>query len=159
MRLPPDAFVDGHVVIRSSGRMEIGSAFAISGLPVRSHLLTGARGSLRIGDRVRVAHGASISAYGEVLIGDDVIIGPMVIVMDVDFHDVKSRDASRSPRPIRIGNGVRIGAGVIVLRGAVIGDGARIEAQSVVSRYVPPGALARGVPARPIRIDSVMKRA
>lgn len=72
--------------------------------------------------------------------------------MDVDYHEVKDRDAMGTARPVRIGRGVRIDAGVVVLRGVTIGDGARIAAHSVVSHYVPPGAFASGVPARPTRI-------
>lgn len=150
MRLPRDAFVDGEVVLRDVGRIEIGRRLEICGSPVPSHIVTGPQGTLRIGDRVRIAHGASISAYGEVIIGDDVIIGPFVMVMDTDYHDRRQHDVSRAARPIRIGNGVRLAAGVVVLRGAVIGDGARVAAHSVASRYIPPGVLARGVPARPI---------
>jgi acetyltransferase-like isoleucine patch superfamily enzyme len=150
MRLPHDAFVDGDVVVRSFGRLEIGSGLAISGIPVATHVVVGPRGVLRIGRRVRIAHGVSISAYGEVIIGDDVVIGPLAIVMDTDYHDRHQHDVSRTPRPVRIGDGVRLGAGVVVLRGAVIGEGARVAAHSVASRYVPARSLARGVPARPL---------
>ncbi len=150
MRLPHDASVDGEVLIRAAGRIEIGRGLSISGLPVPTHLVAGPCGTLRIGDRVRIAHGVSISAYGELSIGDDVVIGPFVIIMDTDYHDRRRHAVSREARPIRIGNGARLGAGVVVLRGAVIGDGARVFAHSVASRYVPPGVVARGVPARPM---------
>ena len=149
MPLPPDAFVDGEVVVRERGRLAIGARLAISGLPVRTHLVVAAGASLRVGRRVRIAHGVSISAHASVEIGDDVVIGPFCIVMDLDYHEIKDRDSRGTARPVRIGNGVRLGAGVIVLRGAVIGDGACIAAHSVVSRVVPPGACASGVPARP----------
>lgn len=149
MPLPPDAFVDGEVVVRDAGRLAIGRRFAISGLPVRSHVVVAPGGTLRIGDGVRIGHGVSISAHSCVEIGDDVVIGPFSIVMDLDYHEIKDRDSRGTPRPVRIGRGVRLGAGVIVLRGAVIGDGARIAAHSVVSRVVPPGVYASGVPARP----------
>jgi acetyltransferase-like isoleucine patch superfamily enzyme len=149
MQLPRDAFVDGDVVVRDGGTLSIGRRFAISGIPVRSHLVVAAGGRLHIGSGVRIAHGVSISAHLDVEIADDVVIGPFCIVMDVDYHEVKDRDSRGAPRPVRIGRGVRLGAGVVVLRGATIGDGARIAAHSVVSRYVPAGAFAAGVPARP----------
>ena len=135
--------------VRNLGRMEIGSGFVASSIPVRTHLVTGPQGILRIGDRVRIAHGASISAQAELIIGDDTVIGPFAMLLDSDYHDASDRHAAGTAKPIRIGRGVRIGAGVVILRGAVIGDGAVIDPHSVVSRYVPAGAHAAGVPARP----------
>lgn len=140
----------GRPFVSNQGRIEIGRGVVLSALPVPSHLATGAGGLLRVGDRVSIAHGASIFAHREIDIGDDVSIGPLAMLLDVDFHEVRARESIGEARPIRIGRGVRIGSGVVVLRGAIIGDGARIAANSVVSRYVPPGALAAGVPARPV---------
>jgi acetyltransferase-like isoleucine patch superfamily enzyme len=140
----------GRPFVSNLGRIEIGAAFELSSTPVQSHLISARGGVLRIGDRVRMAHGVSISAHAGVTIGDDSQIGPMVIIMDVDFHDLRDRDALGAPRPIQIGRHVVLGAGVIVLRGARIGDGARIEPNSVVNRLIPPGAKARGNPARPV---------
>jgi len=146
----PDAHLYGQPVVRNLGRIEIGSALVMSSLPVRSHLVTGPQGILRIGVRVRIAHGASISAHAELVIGDDVVIGPFAMLLDSDYHDPARHDSPGAPRPIRIGRGVRLGAGVVVLRGAVIGDGAVIDAHSVVNRYVPGAVRASGVPARPV---------
>lgn len=136
-----------HVV--NDGAIEIGDDFAISAVPVRGHLVTTRSGRLRIGHRVRIGYGSSIFAEELVEIGDGTSIGPMTMVLDVDFHDVKDRGSRGATRPIRIGRDVRIASGVVVLRGAIIGDGARIAAGSVVSRAIPAGAHAEGVPARP----------
>lgn len=146
----PEARLLGRPFIRNLGRLEIGSGFVASSVPVRTHLVTGPHGTLRIGDRVRIAHGASLSAQIELIIGDDTVIGPFAMLIDSDYHDANDRNGAGSAKPILIGRGVRIGAGVVVLRGAVIGDGAVIEPNSVVSRYVPPGVHAAGVPARPV---------
>jgi acetyltransferase-like isoleucine patch superfamily enzyme len=140
----------GRPVVRNLGRIEIGTGFVMSSIPVRSHLVTGPGGVLRIGNRVRIAHGASISAHAELVIGDDVVIGPFVMLLDSDYHETARRDSPGAARPIRIGSGVKLGAGVVVLRGAVIGDDAIIEPNSVVNRYVPAGVRASGVPARPV---------
>lgn len=49
--------------------------------------------------------------------------------------------------PIIIGNDVWIGTSAIVLPGVTIGDGAQIGAGAVVTKDIPPYAVAVGVPA------------
>lgn len=53
--------------------------------------------------------------------------------------------------PIHIGNDVWIGDGVFVKNGVTIGDGAIIGARSVVTKDIPPYAIAVGNPAKVIR--------
>lgn len=48
----------------------------------------------------------------------------------------------------RIDNGVMLGAGCVLLGGIEVGDGAVIGANAVVTRSVPAGCVAVGVPAR-----------
>jgi len=50
-----------------------------------------------------------------------------------------------------IGNDVWSGFGVTVLSGVTVGDGAAVGARSVVTRDIPPYAIAAGNPARVIR--------
>lgn len=53
--------------------------------------------------------------------------------------------------PVEIGHDVWIGAGAHVMAGVKIGTGAIIGAASVVTKDVPPYAVAVGAPARPVR--------
>lgn len=53
--------------------------------------------------------------------------------------------------PINVGNDVWIGVQSLVMGGVTIGDGAVIGSRSVVTKDIPPYAIAVGVPARVIR--------
>lgn len=62
-----------------------------------------------------------------------------------DFFQDTMDDATKGP--IVIGNNVWIGRNVIILPGVTVGDGAIIGAGSVVTKSVPPFAIAVGNPA------------
>lgn len=52
---------------------------------------------------------------------------------------------------VTIGNDVWIGSGALIMSGVHVGDGAVIGARAVVTRDVPPYAIAVGVPARMVK--------
>ncbi len=53
--------------------------------------------------------------------------------------------------PIVVGDNVWLGGGVIVCPGVTIGDDTVVGAGAVVTRDLPAGVVAAGVPAKPIR--------
>lgn len=61
------------------------------------------------------------------------------------------RIQAKKTKPVCIGNHVWIGQRAMILKGVSIGDGAIIAAGAVVTRDVPAGCLAAGVPAKVIR--------
>jgi phosphonate metabolism protein (transferase hexapeptide repeat family) len=84
-------------------------------------------------DRVALSHFTyRSSAYG---LGED----------DASFFDW------RRDHHVTIGHDVWIGHGAIILPGVTLGNGAAIGAGAVVSRDVPPFAIAIGTPARILR--------
>ncbi|TPG44230.1 acyltransferase [Roseomonas nepalensis] len=93
--------------------------------------------------------GANISVSGSLTIGHDVAIAENVTIWDADGHAIEGRPTG--PQPVVIGNHVWIGLNATILKGVTIGDGAVIAAGAVVTRDVPAGMLAAGVPARPVR--------
>jgi acyl-[acyl carrier protein]--UDP-N-acetylglucosamine O-acyltransferase len=114
-----------------------------------SHVHAGPDGTLEIGDDVSIAHGAAISAYEYVQIGDATCIGPYLVLMDTNFHGrTGDQSVHHDTRPVIIGKSCRIGSRVTITRGAQIGDGAEILAGSVVSSSIPPGMCAGGARAR-----------
>jgi acetyltransferase-like isoleucine patch superfamily enzyme/acyl carrier protein len=145
--------VRGRPYIGNLGCIEIGEHFCLKSQPVQSHLVTGRKGRLIIGDDVSIDYGAAIAAHGEVTIGKRVCIGPFVMIMDTDFHDVVARDMLPDGGMIVIGDDVRVGSRVTILKGSVIGEGASVLAGSVVASRVPPGATVGGVPARVLHAE------
>jgi acetyltransferase-like isoleucine patch superfamily enzyme/acyl carrier protein len=144
----PGAHLRGKPLVMNQGRAVIGARFALSSLPVISHLIVGSGGSLEIGDGVIIGHGCAISCNRAVRIGDGTSVGPYLVLADSDFHVVGARHEAPEPRPIEIGRNVKIGARVNVLPGSRIGDGATVLAGSTVSGVVAPHTVVSGVPAR-----------
>jgi acetyltransferase-like isoleucine patch superfamily enzyme len=120
-----------------------------------AHLWATPRGRIDIGARTYVGNQSWIVANDRVTIGSDVLIAPFCYIQDTDhgFDDTVVPIAAQASRssPIEIGDDVWLGAHVVVTRGVTIGRGSVIGAGSVVTRDVPPGTIAAGVPARPMR--------
>jgi len=89
-------------------------------------------------------------------IGDNVLFGPAVQVYTAThpFDATQRRQGLEFARPVEIGSDVWIGGGVIILPGVTIGSQAVIGAGSVVTKDIPPGALAAGNPCRVIRAST-----
>jgi acetyltransferase-like isoleucine patch superfamily enzyme len=98
-----------------------------------------------------------IVAMAGITIGKGSMAGEYTSIRDANHvraDSTSSRDAGHSARPISIGSEVRIGRGVAVLSGATIGDKATVGATAVVTRDVPAGTVAVGIPAGTIRSKS-----
>jgi maltose O-acetyltransferase len=142
--------LQGRPHLVNEGRITLGDRVSLSSQPVASHIYVMPGGVVDIGHDVLISYGAAISAQREVRIGHDTQIGPFVVIMDGDFHRPGNREAAGEVAPVRIGNGVMIGARVTILRGATIGDEARILSGSMVAGVVASGSTVAGVPARAV---------
>ena len=136
-----------HVVPRRS--LTLGSDPRISPNAVFSNaerITIGARISL--GARCHLWAGPG---RGRIVIGDDVLFGPEVMVTAAGYRfDDGSpvTEQAMDEADIHIGNDVWLGTRVIVLPGATIGDGAIIGAGALVRGDIPAHAIAVGIPAR-----------
>ncbi len=92
--------------------------------------------NVRFGARSKQHH---FSYLGDADIGEDVNIGAGTITANYD--------GKRKSRTV-IGRGAFIGSDTILRAPVTVGEGAYTGAGSVVTRDVPPGKLAVGVPAR-----------
>lgn len=83
-------------------------------------------------------HSNGVVINGAVRGGENVMIEHQVTI-----------GAEKRQSPI-IGNGVFIGAGAKIVGPVTIGDNARVGANAVVTRDVPPETTVVGVPAKPV---------
>ena len=119
--------------------------------------------SIRNGERVQIGAGTKVGerAYlwagdstGRITIGAHCRLGPEVFVTASDYGllpDQQIAHQERNERDIVIGDDVWLGARVFVGAGVTIGDGCVVSANSVVTRALPPGSIAVGIPARIVR--------
>ncbi|MCB2155674.1 sugar O-acetyltransferase [bacterium] len=108
---------------------------------------------IELGDRFFANYGCVILDCGWVRIGNRVMFGPGVHLYGATHPiDPEERLAGvESGRSITIEDNVWVGGRTVINPGVTIGKNSVIGSGSVVTRDIPPGVLAAGVPARVIR--------
>jgi serine O-acetyltransferase len=93
-----------------------------------------------IGRRFFIDHGMGVVIGETAIVGDDVML----------YHDVTlgGRSLAKVKRHPTVGDRVTIGSGARVLGDVRLGDDSQIGANSVVTKDVPDGAVAVGIPAQ-----------
>lgn len=132
-----------------TGRSASANALLYSGVKLSATGEPGRIASLTLGDQVHVGTNTEIHCAESVTIGSGSRIAWDVNIFDLDYHKLDGDVVCRAP--ITIGERVWIGCRVIVTKGVTIGDRAVVAAGSVVTRDVPPAALAGGNAARVLR--------
>lgn len=110
--------------------------------------------ALVIGDDSFIGRFTQITARERVRIGRNVMIAPFCYLTEANHGlemGVPMQHQTSTSKPIVIEDDVWLGNGCTVLPGVTIGTGAVVGANSVVSRDIPPYAVAVGSPARVIR--------
>lgn len=107
-----------------------------------------------IGHRVRIGSRCHLWAgpgTGRIIIGDDVLFGPEVMVTAATYrHDLGHpvTDQPMSEADIVIGNDVWLATRAIILPGTQLGDGCIVAAGAVVRGEYPPMSIIAGSPAK-----------
>jgi acetyltransferase-like isoleucine patch superfamily enzyme len=136
-RVGPETVIGHHSLLRSA--VTVGADSQLG------HNLTVERAS-KLGAQVRCSPSSHITS--SCVLADRVFLGAGV--RTVNDNELTWRDPDREPHlaPPRFEAGAKVGSGSVILAGVTVGEAALVGAGSVVTRDVPAGAVAYGVPAR-----------
>ncbi|MFD0618977.1 acetyltransferase [Paenibacillus sp. GCM10027629] len=146
--------ITGRLTIKNRGEFVVGKNVSFHSKPFQSSITVSKQATLLVGDNVFFNYGLDIGCTKSIRIGSNTIIGPMVNMIDTNFHPVDVNDRSES-KDIVISENVWIGRGVLILPGVTIGRNSVIAAGSVVTRDIPSNVMAGGTPAKVIRAIDV----
>lgn len=114
-------------------------------------------GIISIGKNVGIS-GSTIYAMSSIKLGDNVIIGSGVKIIDNDFHSLipekrkNQKDSDICRIPIEIGDDCFIGMNSIILKGTKLGKRCVVGAGSVVHGTFPDNVIIAGNPAQIIKM-------
>jgi acetyltransferase-like isoleucine patch superfamily enzyme len=148
----------GRCVINTGGYTRQNKSYAVEigeGTVIHDSTIIATHGGyVHIGNQVSLHPFSVIYGYGGVAIGDGTRIATSTIIVasthGIDDPDRKIADCW-SGVGIVIGEDVWLGAGVRILDGIKIGNRSVIGAGAVVTKDIPDGAVAIGVPARVVK--------
>jgi acetyltransferase-like isoleucine patch superfamily enzyme len=112
-------------------------------------------GTIEIGNGCGINPYSVLYGYGHLKIGNDVMIATSCVLIPQNHIIVPGTgsllESGSKGEGIIIHDNVWLGAHVVVLDGVEIGKGAVIGAGAVVTKSIPAGVIAAGVPAKVIR--------
>lgn len=116
-------------------------------------------GRIVIGSRCMFGARTHLTSVKRIVVGDNLLTGRDVLITDnshglLTVDELSQHPADRvltSKGVVCIGNNVWIGDKASILPGVIIGDGAIIAANAVVTHDVPPFTIVAGIPAKVIR--------
>lgn len=107
--------------------------------------------NVQLGKCVFLNRGAYIVAPEKIYFGDNVLVGPFVVINSGNHRYLDSSRLIRSQghklAPIHVEDDVWIGAHAVIMPGVKLGRGCVVAAGAVVTKSVDPNTVVAGVPA------------
>ena len=152
IRIGDNVVIDDNCLLDAKGDTNRGITIGSGVFIGRNTILSCKNGDIELADGANLGFNCEVFSASRVTIGRSVLMAAYgyVIGGDHDFSDPSKSvlDQGRKSDGVTIGQGVWLGAGAKVLDGVAIGDKAIIGAGAVVTRDVPPQAIAVGIPAK-----------
>lgn len=139
-------------VLRNGKQVKMGNGSSISSFCNIFPREPGFDGSFTMGEKSNIGDFSTIDTSDDVVIGNEVALGPYDIIYTHD-HDYKSDTFAAWKGGVKTGkviveDGAWVGARVTLLPGVTIGKRAIVAAGSVVTKSVAPGDIVGGIPAK-----------
>lgn len=137
--------VYGTVVFHGMALLKFGSKIAV-----------GEGATLNLGNKFRISPNSSIVCFKGMNFGKNVRISWETILMDTDFHTIKTLDGDRinHPKEINLGDNVWIGMRATIMKGITIENNNIIGAGSLVNKSISGSyQIIAGNPAKVIKKD------
>ncbi len=105
---------------------------------------------MAIGNDVYIAHGCWLNAQGNLIIDDEVVISPYVVISTMQhvFKDGSVRFGGSISGSVHISKGTWIASHATIKCGVSVGQGCIVAANAALVSDVPDGSVAGGVPAK-----------
>jgi acetyltransferase-like isoleucine patch superfamily enzyme len=112
---------------------------------------------IRFGRNYHINSGCTFDGRGGLSLGDNVLIGPNVVIVSSQHQWSLDRDLpiiaqGHRSAPVSIGDDVWIGANCVVTPGVTLATGTVVGAGSVVTDSTEPYTIVAGAPARRIGV-------
>ena len=109
--------------------------------------------NVHVGKGVWANFGLTLVDDTHIYIGDFTMIGPNVTIATAGHPILPElrEEGYQYNMPVKVGRNCWLGAGAILLPGVTVGDDTVIGAGSVVTKDIPSGVVAAGVPCRVLR--------
>jgi len=157
IRLGNRVVVDDNCVLDAKGETNAGIQIGDDVYVGRNTIIYCKNGDIRIGSSVNISSNCQIFSSNRLTIGEGTVVGAYSYFLsggNYDYADptpFSQQSGMLSRGELTIGPDCWIGARVTVLDAASVGARCVIGAGAVVTRPIPPGSLAVGVPARVVR--------
>jgi acetyltransferase-like isoleucine patch superfamily enzyme len=150
--------VDDGCILDAKGDCSDGITMGDGVILGRNTIVSCKNGCIRIDDNANISANCMLISETELSVGKNVLIAGMSYLIAGGNHGTLRTDIPIIRQPmvqkggIKIEDNAWIGAGVVVLDGVTVGHDAVVGAGSVVTRSIPPFAIAAGVPAKVVKM-------
>lgn len=155
------------IEVRKNGKLSLGENITMInnqkhstlGKVNKCKLLVYSNAELKIGNKIGMSN-VTIIATKSIIIGNNVMIGGGVTIIDSDFHSMDSSlwfsekdELNMKSAQVNIGDNVFIGMNTIILKGVNIGNNVKIAAGSIITKNIDDNQTWGGNPAKKLNIQ------